>query len=128
MVTVPGAEVVPTEGEVVFSDPMRAALSPDRLFRASIAADSSGATGVSVVDLGAGEVIMTLPTGRGAVQLAWSPDSSHLAFTSGTDGADGLIWKLSIVDIAERSVAQLDSVQDLQIHSVVWAPTPGGCS
>jgi WD40-like Beta Propeller Repeat len=128
MAAVPDGEVVPTEGMLVLADAMRAAPSPNRQFRASVGADSRGSTGVSILDVGEGEVIMNLPTGRGAVELAWSPDSSQLAFTSGTDGPDGLTWQLYIADIAERSVSLLESTRDLQIHSVVWAPVPSSCS
>ena len=71
---------------------------------------------------------MSIPTGRGAVQLAWSPDGTHLAYTSGVDTPQGLIWRLRMVDLSEKSVSLLDSTGETEIHSVVWAPALSGCN
>jgi hypothetical protein len=94
--------------------------------RAGVATMPTGAAGVNIADITAGELIMNIPTGRGAVQLAWSPDSRRLAYTSGVDSPNGLIWRLRIVDVAERSVALVEDTRDLDIHTVLWVR--GTCS
>jgi hypothetical protein len=71
---------------------------------------------------------MHIPTGRGAPQLAWSPDSSRLAFTSGTDTAEGLLWQLRMVSLPDKKVSLFEPTQDLHLHSVLWAPPLAGCS
>src|SRR5262249_20934316 len=80
MVTVPGGELVPAEGQLLVADSLRATTSPDGRFRAGVSTTPNGAAGVNVFDLASGEMIMSVPTGRGAVQLAWSPDSNRLAY------------------------------------------------
>jgi Tol biopolymer transport system component len=127
MATVPDGALVATAGELVSADAMRSVLSPDGRFRASVATTPNGAAGVNITDAGAQEPIMTIPTGRGAVQLAWSPDSSRLAFTSGTDGPDGLVWRLNMVDLADQRVSLVESTAGMELHSVVWAPPLPGC-
>ena len=106
---------------------MRASTSPDGRWRAGVLTMPNGAAGVNIADTTTGELVMNIPTGRGAVQLAWSPDSRRLAYTSGVDGGlDGLIWRLRIVDLAERSVALVEDTRDTDIHSVLWVR--GTCS
>ena len=106
---------------------MRTVPSPDGRFRASVATTPNGAAGVNITDAGTQELAMSIPTGRGAVQLAWSPDSNRLAYTSATDGPDGLVWRLRIVDLVEQQVALLESTAGMELHSVVWAPPLPGC-
>jgi hypothetical protein len=72
-------------------------------------------------------MVMNIPTGRGAVQLAWSPDAKRLAYTSGVDSPQGLIWRLRMVDVVDRSVSLLDATGEMEIHSVIWAPALAGC-
>src|SRR5712691_9986292 len=67
MATVPDGELVPTLGELVRADAMRTVLSPDGLFRASVATTPSGAAGVNITDASTQDPIMSIPTGRGAV-------------------------------------------------------------
>ena len=128
MVTVPKGEIVPTEGQVVIADSMRATTSPDGRYRAGIASMPTGAAGVNILDVQSGELVMTAPTGRAAPQLAWSPDSTRLAFTSGADSSDGIVWRLRIVDVAERSVALIEDTRDMEIHSVLWVRARGPCA
>jgi hypothetical protein len=128
MALVPSGELVPNDGRLVPADSMRGSTSPDGHKRAAVATMPTGAAGVNIADLTAGETLMSIPTGRGAVQLAWSPDSTHLAYTSGTDNPAGLIWRLGMVDLSERSVALLDATGEMEIHSVVWVPALAGCT
>ena len=78
-----------------------------------------GAAGINILDTSAGELVINIPTGRGAVQLAWSRDSRQLAYTSGLDSPYGLVSRLRIVDMAEQSVALVET-RDMDIHSVLW--------
>jgi hypothetical protein len=127
MALVPSGELAPTEGQLVIADSMRGSTSPDRLLRAAVATMPTGAAGVNIFDLPSGESVMNIPTGRGAVQLAWSPDSTHLAYTSGVDSPDGLMWRLRMVDLSDKKVSLLDATGEREIHSVIWAPALSGC-
>src|SRR5712691_4861338 len=128
MALVPTGSLEPTSGQLVLADSMRGSTSPDGRLRAAVATMPTGAAGVNIVDLQSGESLMNIPTGRGAVQLAWSPDSSHLAYTSGLDSPQGLSWRLRMVDLLDKSVSLLDATGDMEIHSVVWVPALSGCS
>jgi hypothetical protein len=128
MALVPNGALEPTSGQLVLADSMRGLTSPDGRLRAVVATMPTGAAAVSIVDLQSGEPLMNIPTGRGAVQLAWSPDSSHLAYTSGVDSPLGLSWRLRMVDLSAKSVSLLDATGEMEIHSVVWAPALAGCN
>jgi hypothetical protein len=127
MALVPSGSLEPTSGQLVLADSMRGLTSPDGLLRAGVATVPTGAAGVNVYDLESSELVLSIPTGRGAVQLAWSPDSTHLAYTSGVDSPQGLIWRLRMVDLSNKSVSLLDSTGEMEIHSVIWAPALSGC-
>jgi hypothetical protein len=127
MARVPSGELVPTEGPFATADGMRTAISPDRQWRATVATSSRGSVAVEIFAGDSTEPSMSIPTGLGPIQLAWSPDSNRLAYTSSMAGQNGIVWRLRMVDIAERSVALLDSTRDLQLHSVVWVPQLGEC-
>ena len=128
MVRVPSGDVVPTTGTPVYALSMRSALSPDQQLRAVVDRTPQGANGISVLAADSGDEVMHIPTGRGAPQLGWSPDSARLAFTSGNDAAGGLIWKLRVADLASKSVSLLEATQDFLLHSVLWAPPLPGCA
>jgi hypothetical protein len=127
MAMVPSGELAPTVGALAGDSALRTALSPDGKLRAVVAATPTGAGGINIYAAGTTEPVQSIPTGRGAVELAWSPDSTHLAYTSGVDGPDGLIWRLRVLDLADGSVTLVDTPGDLQIHSVVWVPALSGC-
>jgi hypothetical protein len=127
MATVPNGELVPTGNDFVIANAMRTVLSPDGRFRASVATTPNGAGGVNITDVSSGEPVMDIQTGRGAVELAWSPDSSRLAYTSGVDGPGGLMWRLRIVDMSTQRVALVNSTAEMESYSVVWAPPLPGC-
>jgi dipeptidyl aminopeptidase/acylaminoacyl peptidase len=128
MALVPSGSLEPTTGQLVLADSMRGSTSPDGRLRAAVATMPTGAAGVNIVDVQSGEPLMNIPTGRGAVQLAWSPDSNYLAYTSGVDSPQGLTWRLRMVDLSDKSVSLLDATGDMDIHTVVWAPALSGCS
>lgn len=128
MASVPSGELLPTVGELIMPDAMRVAASPDGHYRAAVSNAPGGAAGINILDASSGELVMSVPTGRGAIEVAWAPDSSRLAFTSGTDGVEGLVWKLRMVDLADRSITLFESTRDMEIHSVVWAPRLAGCA
>jgi hypothetical protein len=127
MATVPTGELVPTVGQMAPDDPLRQARSPDGQLRATVATTPTGAGGIRIFAAGATEPMRSIPTGRGAVELAWSPDSTRLAYTSGDEGPFGLIWRLRIYDLAEGTTTVVDTPGDLQVHSVVWVPPLPGC-
>jgi hypothetical protein len=128
MATVPDGQLVATAVDVVPAASLRTVLSPDGRMRASVAGTPTGAAGINITDAGTQESIMSIPTGRGAVQLAWSPDSSRLAYTSGTDSPDGLVWRLRLVDVADQQVALVEATAGMELHSVVWAPPLPDCA
>jgi dipeptidyl aminopeptidase/acylaminoacyl peptidase len=128
MVLVPSGQVVPTQGNLMYAQSMRAALSPDQQFRAVVDTTPQGANGISILDSTSGDEVWHIPTGRGAPQLAWSRDAQRLAFTSGTDSQDGLIWKLRMASVADHSVQLVNATQDLFLHSVLWAPASPDCA
>jgi hypothetical protein len=107
---------------------MRAIVSPNGQLQASVEKTPDGAAAISILDVASQSEVMHISTGRGAPQLAWSPDSAWLAFTSGSDTADGLLWQLRMASLADHSVALLGLTQDLHLHSVLWAPALPGCS
>jgi hypothetical protein len=127
MALVPSGALEPTSGQLVLADSMRGLTSPDGRLRAAVATMPTGAAGVNIIDMQSGESLMNIPTGRGAVQLAWSPDSTHLAYTSGVDSPQGLSWRLRMVDLSDKSVSLLDVTGEMEIHSVIWAPALAGC-
>jgi hypothetical protein len=128
MVMVPGGELQPTAGVLTTGDAMKAIDSPDGRLRAVVTNGIMGSvTGVDIVDRNTAERLMTIPTGRGAITLAWSPDSTRLAFTSSQGGQNALLWRLQIATIVDRKVFSPEVTGDLQIHSVVWAPPLPGC-
>jgi hypothetical protein len=128
MAAVPSGELVPTTGQLIAADSMRMVTSPNGRYRAAVGNTPSGAAGFNILDTSAGELIVSLPTGRGAVQMAWAPDSTHLAFTSGTDSSAGLIWKLREVDLTDQSVALVESTRDMAVHSALWTPRSAACT
>lgn len=127
MALVPSGELVPTEGPLVAEDGMRSLISPDGQRRATVATSSRGSVAVELFDVGQSDPFMSIPTGLGPIQLAWSPDSARLAYTSSMAGQDGIVWRLRMVDVAERSVAPVESTRGLALHAVVWVPPLGGC-
>lgn len=128
MVLVPSGELVPSQGTLVSAQSMRAAVSPDQRLRAVVDATPQGASGISILDSASGQEVWTLGTGRGAPQLAWSPDAQRLAFTSGTDSGEGMIWQLRMASLADRTVQLVGAAQDLRLHSVMWLPPADDCS
>jgi hypothetical protein len=127
MASVPTGELLPSAGPFATADGMRSAISPDRQWRATVATSSRGSVAVELFASDSSEPVMSIPTGLGPVQLAWSPDSSRLAYTSSMAGPNCIVWRLRMVDVAERSVALVDSTRALQLHSVVWVPQLGDC-
>jgi len=128
MARVPGGELVAAEN-VATGDAMHAANSADGRFRAEALRSFQGApAGIEIFDMATGEQVLNMRTTRAAITLAWSPDSQRLAFTSGEDGPDGLLWRLQMVDIASRRVSLVDSTRDMQVFSVLWAPALPGCA
>jgi hypothetical protein len=127
MATVPTGDLVATEGQLVAATAMRSTVSPDGAYRATVASMPNGAAGVTITDVSAGELRLRVATGRGAVQLAWSPDSTKLAYTSGVDTASGLDWRLRMVDLNDDQVTLVDSTRQLEVHSVLWVPALPGC-
>jgi hypothetical protein len=127
MARVPSGELVPTQGSLAYPTSMRAVISPDGTLKAAVEATPDGAAGISITNAASGNEVMNIPTGRGAPQLAWSPDSARLAYTSGNDTPAGLLWKLRMVDLASQKVDLLGSTQDMHLHSVLWAPPLPGC-
>jgi hypothetical protein len=127
MVLVPSAQLVPTQGTLIYAQSMRAAPSPDQQFRAVVEATPQGANGISILDGSSGDEVWHIPTGRGAPQLAWSPDAQRLAYTSGNDSPDGLVWKLRMASLADKTALIVDATQDLLLDSVIWAPAAPDC-
>ncbi len=127
MTRVPGGEVVPSAGTLVYPRSMRGETSPDGRLAAVIEKTPDGAAGISILDVSSNSEVMHIPTGRGAPQLAWSPDSTRLAFTSGTDTPAGMLWQLRIADMTSQTVELLGATQDLRLHSVVWLPSAPAC-
>jgi hypothetical protein len=105
---------------------MRTVVSPDHAYRATVASMPNGAAGVSITDA-SGELVQRIPTGRGAVQLAWAPDSTRLAYTSGTDTASGLDWRLRVVDLRTHEVSLVEPTRQLEVHSVLWLSAAPEC-
>ena len=128
MVTVPGAELRPTEGPLVQDNSLRSVNSPTGELRAMIASSQFGVEGIQLLDRSSGDVIMDVPTGRAAAQMAWAPDGSRLAYTTGLETASGPVWRLRMVDVAERSWTDVAATRDMELHTVVWAPQLPGCS
>ena len=127
MVLVPGAQLVPTQGELIYAQSMRAIFSPDQRLRAVVDTTSRGADAISIVDTGSGAEVWHIPTGRGAPQLAWSPDAQRLAYTSGMDTGDGMEWRLRVANLADHNVQVPQVAQELYLDSVVWVPAPADC-
>jgi hypothetical protein len=128
MARVPSGELVPTDQALVTTDAMKAVRSPNGQFRAVVTTGIMGAaTGIDVFDLTSQELVMHIVTGRGAITMAWSPDSARLAFTSSAGGQLELLWRLQIADIPERRVMPVETTSDLQVHSVAWVPSLPGC-
>jgi hypothetical protein len=129
MASVPSGQLIPTTGQVVVASSMRSAISPNGLLRAAVATTSIGAAGVNISDVASQSDVLNIQTGRGAVQLAWSPESDRLAFTSGTQAGVGILaFQLRIANMTDRVVAPPDSTRDMDIHSVIWAPPLPGCN
>jgi len=122
MATVPAGELVPTEGPLVAADGTRTVMSPDGQMRAAVATSSRGSVALELFEAGQTDPFMSVPTGLAQIQMAWAPDSTRLAYVSSMAGRDGIVWRLRMVDIAERTVAPVESTLDLHLHSVVWLP------
>jgi hypothetical protein len=127
MTLVPTGEVVPTQGNLLYAQSMRAADSPDGKLRAAVVRTPQGAAGISILDNTSGSEVAHINTGRGAPQLAWAPDSARLAYTSGNDSPAGLIWKLRTFSPGATQPALVGAARDLSLHSVLWAPPLPGC-
>jgi hypothetical protein len=127
MALVPTGEIVPTQGTLEFAQSMRSVLSPDQRLAAVIDRTPQGAGGISILDAASKDEVLHIQTGRGAPQLAWSPDSMRLAYTSGNDSPDGLVWRLRMMVMTDRQPTLVGSTQDLSLHSVLWAPPLSGC-
>jgi hypothetical protein len=125
---VPGGMEVPTDGPIIQADSLRGSTSPNGVLRALVSSTPNGAGGIEFLDRASGDLLLEVPTGRGAVQLAWAPDSMRVAYANGVDSRDGLSWRLRMVDLTSRSVGLLEPTRDMEIHSVVWVPTLPGCS
>jgi hypothetical protein len=128
MASVPSGTLVPTTGQLLVASSLRVAIAPSGLLRAAVATTSVGAAGVNVSDVASQTDLLNIPTGRGAVQLAWSPESDRLAFTSGTQAGVGILaFQLRIATMADHVVAPVERTRDMDIHSVIWAPPLPGC-
>jgi hypothetical protein len=127
MVLVPSAELVPTQGNFEYAQSMRVSSSPDQRLRAVVDATPQGAGGISILDAQSGDEVHRITTGRGAPQLAWSPDSTRLAYTSGNDSQDGLVWRLRLASTSDWSTSMPSGAESLALHSVIWAPPLAGC-
>ena len=127
MAHVPGGDIVPTQGTLIYAQSMRAAASPDQRLKAVVDRTPQGAGGISILDAGSNDEVLHIQTGRGAPQLAWSPDSTRLAYTSGNDSATGLLWRLRMMPMTDQRPTLVSSTQDLSLHSVLWAPALPGC-
>jgi hypothetical protein len=128
MVLVPSGQLVSTQGTLIYAQSMRTVFSPDQRLRAVVDTTSRGADAVSILDSGSGDEVWHIPTGRGAPQLAWSPDAQRLAFTSGMDAGGGMEWRLRMANLGDRSVQVPQVAQQLSLDSVVWVPPPADCS
>jgi len=128
MVLVPSAQLVPTQGTLIYAQSMRAAFSPDQRLRAVVDTTSRGADAISILDADSGDEVWHIPTGRGAPQLAWSPDAQRLAFTSGMDTGGVMEWRLRVANLGDRSVQVPQVAQELFLDSVIWVPPAGECS
>ena len=128
MVLVPSGQLVPTQGTLIYAQSMRSAFSPDQRLRAVVDTTSRGADAISIVDGSSGDEVWHIPTGRGAPQLAWSPDAQRLAFTSGAETNGGMDWRLRVANLADHTVAIPQVAQDLFLDSVIWAPPPADCA
>jgi Tol biopolymer transport system component len=120
MATVPDGELVPTEGPLIAADGTRTVMSPDGQLRATVATSTRGSVALELFEPDQTDPFMSVPTGLAQIQMAWSPDSSRLAFVSSMAGRDGIVWRLRMIDVAERTVAPVESTLDLYLHSVVW--------
>jgi hypothetical protein len=127
MVLVPSGQLVPTQGELIYAQSMRAVFSPDLRLRAVVDTTSRGADAISIRDGGSGAEVWHIPTGRGAPQLAWSPDAQRLAYTSGVDTGGGMEWRLRVANLADHDVQVPTAAQELYLDSVVWVPAPADC-
>jgi dipeptidyl aminopeptidase/acylaminoacyl peptidase len=127
MALVPTGEIVPTQGNPEYAQSMRSAVSPDQHVVAVVDRTPQGAGGISILDAASKAEVLYIQTGRGAPQLAWSPDSTRLAYTSGNDSPTGLLWRLRMMVMTDRQPTLLGSTQDLSLHSVLWAPPLSGC-
>ena len=127
MVQVPSGQVVPTQGTLIYAQSMRSMFSPDQRLRAVVDTTSRGADAISILDAGSGDEVWHIPTGRGAPQLAWSPDAQRLAFTSGMDTGGGMEWRLRVANLGDRSVQVPQVAQELLLDSVIWVPPAGEC-
>lgn len=127
MARVPSGEQVPSQGTLVPPMSMRSVVSTDGQLRATVESTPQGASGISVTAEATGDEVMHVATGRGAPQMAWSPDSSRMAFTTGSDSGEGLIWQLRMLDVISQTASVVDLTRDLRLHSVLWPPPPPGC-
>jgi len=127
MATVPDGELVPTEGPLISSDGTRTVLSPDGQVRATVATSSRGSVALELFEAGQLDPFLSVPTGLAQIQMAWSPDSTRLAYVSSMAGRDGIVWRLRIIDVASGSVEPVEATLDLHLHSVVWLPATPGC-
>jgi YVTN family beta-propeller protein len=86
-----------------------------------VVANKSDAT-VSLVDTGSGEVVATLPTGKGPHEVAVSPDGETAVVTDyGTRGAPGST--LTVIDLPGKRVAKtIDLGEHTRPHGVVFLP------
>ena len=103
MATVPVGELVPTEGPLISSDGTRTVLSPDGQVRATVATSTRGSVALELFEAGQSDPFLSVPTGLAQIQMAWSPDSTRLAYVSSMAGQNGIVWRLRMVDVASRS-------------------------
>lgn len=85
-----------------------------------VVANKSDAT-VSLVDLGTGEVVATLPTGAGPHEVAVSPDGRTAVVTDYGGREPGST--LTVIDLAAREVARtIDLGEHRRPHGVAFLP------
>jgi len=96
-----------------------AALAPGALAAATLAVANKAEATLSLIDLDAGEVVATLPTGDGPHEIGISPDGRFALVTNYGGREAGS--SLTLVDVAEARVARtIDLGEFRRPHGVVW--------